>query len=34
MGAAGRQWVERDFSATAYRQRLLDLYYSISEAAP
>jgi glycosyltransferase involved in cell wall biosynthesis len=29
MGAAGRQWVERDFSAEAYRQRMLDLYQSI-----
>lgn len=29
MGAAGRQWVERDFSAATYRQRMLDLYQSI-----
>ena len=29
MGAAGRQWVERDFSASVYRGRLLDLYDSI-----
>jgi glycosyltransferase involved in cell wall biosynthesis len=26
MGAAGRRWIERDFTATAYRDRLLALY--------
>jgi len=30
MGAAGRSWVERDFSATVYRDRLLDLYDSVA----
>jgi glycosyltransferase involved in cell wall biosynthesis len=29
MGAAGRQWVEQDFSARAYRARMLELYQSI-----
>jgi len=29
MGAAGRRWVERDFTATCYRDRLLDLYGSL-----
>jgi len=33
MGAAGRQWVEGNFSAAAYRQRILDLYRSITERA-
>jgi glycosyltransferase involved in cell wall biosynthesis len=33
MGAAGRQWVERDFSAEAYRTRMLDLYQSIEGGA-
>ena len=33
MGAAGRQWVERDFSAAAYRARMLDLYQSIDGGA-
>jgi glycosyltransferase involved in cell wall biosynthesis len=30
MGAAGRQWVERDFTAAIYRERLLDLYYTLA----
>ena len=30
MGAAGRQWVERDFTSAIYRERLLDLYYSLA----
>lgn len=30
MGQAGRQWVERDFSAAMYRQRLLALYGQLS----
>jgi glycosyltransferase involved in cell wall biosynthesis len=34
MGAAARQWVERDFSAAAYRQRLLALYRSIDGSVP
>jgi glycosyltransferase involved in cell wall biosynthesis len=29
MGAAGRQWVEQDFTATRYRDRLLALYASL-----
>jgi glycosyltransferase involved in cell wall biosynthesis len=29
MGAAGRRWVERDFTATRYRERLLALYDSL-----
>lgn len=29
MGAAGRAWVERDFSPVVYRQRQLDLYDSL-----
>jgi len=29
MGAAGRRWVEQDFTATRYRNRLLDLYASL-----
>lgn len=29
MGAAGRAWVEADFSPEAYRQRMLDLYASL-----
>lgn len=33
MGTAGRQWVERDFSAAAYRARMLDLYQSIEGGA-
>jgi glycosyltransferase involved in cell wall biosynthesis len=33
MGAAGRRWVERDFSAAAYRARMLDLYQSIDGGA-
>ena len=32
MGAAGRRWVERDFTATRYRARLLELYDSLSGA--
>ena len=34
MGAAGRQWVERDFSAATYRNRLLSLYESLTARAP
>jgi glycosyltransferase involved in cell wall biosynthesis len=30
MGAAGRHWAEREFSATSYRNRLLALYDSLS----
>jgi len=26
MGKAGRAWVERDFTALRYRERLLELY--------
>ncbi|MBX9774381.1 MAG: glycosyltransferase family 4 protein [Xanthobacteraceae bacterium] len=33
MGAAGRRWVERDFSAAAYRTRMLALYQSIEDGA-
>jgi glycosyltransferase involved in cell wall biosynthesis len=29
MGAAGRRWVEQDFTATRYRSRLLALYGSL-----
>jgi glycosyltransferase involved in cell wall biosynthesis len=29
MGAAGRRWVEQDFTATRYRNRLLQLYGSL-----
>ena len=29
MGAAGRSWVEQDFTATRYRERLLKLYESL-----
>jgi glycosyltransferase involved in cell wall biosynthesis len=29
MGAAGRRWVEQDFSAVTYRNRMLDLYASL-----
>jgi glycosyltransferase involved in cell wall biosynthesis len=31
MGAAGRRWVEQDFTATRYRNRLLALYGSLEE---
>jgi glycosyltransferase involved in cell wall biosynthesis len=31
MGAAGRRWVEQDFTATRYRNRLLALYGSLDE---
>jgi glycosyltransferase involved in cell wall biosynthesis len=31
MGAAGRRWVERDFTATRYRDRLLTLYSSVEK---
>jgi glycosyltransferase involved in cell wall biosynthesis len=34
MGAAGRRWVEANFSADVYRQRLLALYRSILGDAP
>jgi hypothetical protein len=29
MGKTGRAWVEKDFTATRYRERLLDLYRSM-----
>jgi hypothetical protein len=29
MGAAGRRWVEQDFTAASYRDRLLALYGSL-----
>lgn len=29
MGYAGRDWVERDFTAASYRERLLDLYRAV-----
>jgi hypothetical protein len=32
MGAAGRRWVEQDFTATVYRDRLLSLYGSLAPA--
>lgn len=32
MGAAGRRWVEQDFSAATYRDRMLALYESLSGA--
>ena len=32
MGAAGRRWVEQDFTATRYRSRLLELYDSLTAA--
>jgi len=34
MGAAGRKWVEANFSADIYRRRLLDLYRSILGDTP
>jgi glycosyltransferase involved in cell wall biosynthesis len=34
MGAAGRQWVEREFSAATYRRRLLRLYESLCARVP
>ena len=33
MGQAGRRWVEQDFSPAVYRDRLLDLYGSLTGAA-
>jgi glycosyltransferase involved in cell wall biosynthesis len=33
MGAAGRQWIEQDFTATAYRDRLLALYGTLQGQA-
>ena len=30
MGAAGRAWVERDFTESAYRDRLVALYSTLS----
>jgi glycosyltransferase involved in cell wall biosynthesis len=33
MGKAGRAWMEQDFSATRYRERLLDLYRQMGVAA-
>lgn len=32
MGAAGRAWISRDFSAAAYRDRTLDLYATLGAA--
>ncbi len=32
MGRAGRHWIARDFSATAYRHRTLDLYAAMGAA--
>jgi hypothetical protein len=32
MGAAGRRWVEQDFTATRYRSRLLELYDALDGA--
>lgn len=32
MGAAGRAWIEADFSAAAYRARTLDLYAALGRA--
>jgi glycosyltransferase involved in cell wall biosynthesis len=32
MGAAGRRWVEQDFTATRYRTRLLELYDGLNGA--
>ena len=32
MGAAGRRWVEEDFTAARYRNRLLALYASLDDA--
>lgn len=32
MGKAGRRWVEQDFTAVRYRERLLDLYRSMGVA--
>lgn len=32
MGAAGREWVSRDFSRTSYRDRMLALYRQLSPA--
>jgi glycosyltransferase involved in cell wall biosynthesis len=32
MGAAGRRWVEQDFTATRYRSRILELYDSLAAA--
>jgi glycosyltransferase involved in cell wall biosynthesis len=29
MGKTGRAWVEQDFTATRYRERLIDLYRSM-----
>jgi hypothetical protein len=29
MGKTGRAWAEKDFTATRYRERLLDLYRSM-----
>jgi glycosyltransferase involved in cell wall biosynthesis len=34
MGAAGRSWVERDFNAARYRDRLIDLYESVAAGVP
>jgi glycosyltransferase involved in cell wall biosynthesis len=33
MGAAGRDWVRRDFSPDLHRERLLDLYQSLGVMA-
>jgi glycosyltransferase involved in cell wall biosynthesis len=32
MGAAGRRWVEQDFTATRYRERLMKVYESLGTA--
>jgi len=34
MGAEGRQWVEENFSAAIYRERLLGLYRDVTDRAP
>ncbi len=33
MGKAGRRWVERDFNPTIYRDRLLELYGSLTDSS-
>jgi len=33
MGKAGRRWVEQDFNPTIYRERLLDLYGTVTRSA-
>jgi glycosyltransferase involved in cell wall biosynthesis len=34
MGRQGRKWVERDFTAATYRQRILDVYRDLGVEAP